>query len=227
MTVNEILQWVNFRLNKSQTGNTLNQSEFNTCLAWGNLEYFKIKYGLPEEYPPGMPLPRQAWAVTQENIDALSPFLKGKGGRDFAPLKLDNNGRADIPSDYVHYSSIRYGKVPVDVVSNDVYGDRLNSPITYGSKRYPFVTFYAGYMEFSPIDLGYVNFDYLRLPSTPIWGATIVNDQYVYNPNTSVQLEWSDIYHLDIANLILGYAASNLRDGTIMQVAQQRKISGQ
>jgi hypothetical protein len=82
-------------------------------------------------------------------------------------------------------------------------------------------------MEFSPVDLGYVNFDYLRLPSTPIWGATIVNDQYVYNPNTSVQLEWSDIYHLDIANLILGYAASNLRDGTLMQVAQQRKISGQ
>ena len=75
--------------------------------------------------------------------------------------------------------------------------------------------------------MGFVNFDYLRMPETPVWGYTVVNDQPVYNTATSVQLEWSEIYHLDIANLILQYAANNLRDQLAIQIANNRKTTGQ
>lgn len=227
MTVEEIRQWVDFELNKNQTGGTLSPEEYNLCLSWANQEYFKIKYGLPEQYRPGMPLPAQAWSVTQENIDALSPFLTAKGGRDYPQLKIDIDGRATIPSDYVHASSIRYNDLAVEILSNDVVGNRLQSPITYPDKKYPICTFYSGYIQFYPKDLGYVNFDYLRMPETPVWAYTIVNDVPVYNPIASVQLEYAPIYHMDIANLIVSYAASNLRDQLAIQLAEQRKIQGE
>ena len=228
MNVNEIRDWVNFELNKHQSGNTLNQDEYNLCLAWANLEYFKTKYGLPEQYRPGMPIPSQAWAVTQENIDALTPFLMSLGGRDLPQLKVDIDGRATIPSDYVHYSSIRYNGKAVEVISNDVIGDRLQSSIVYPDKKYPVCSFYGnGYLQFYPTDLGFVSFDYLRLPATPYWAATIVNDEYVYNPNKSVQFEWSPITHTDLANLVLKYASENIRDFQMTQIASVRQDKGQ
>jgi hypothetical protein len=227
MTVDEIYQWVNLELNKSQTGGTLNPEEFNLALKWANQQYFKTKYGLPETYTPGTPLPPQAWSITQENIDALSPFLKGKGGRDYPALKVDIDGRASIPPDYVHVSSVRYGNKAVEVLSNDVLGDRLSSALVYPSEKYPICTFYGGYIQFHPVSLGFVNFDYLRMPETPVWAYTVVNDQAVYNSNASIQLEWNPIYHIDIANLTLQYAANNLRDQLAMQMANNVKIQGQ
>lgn len=227
MTVNEIKQWVEFELNKSQSGNTLNKDEFNLALSMANQEYFKLKYGLPEDYAPGRPLPRQAWSVTQENIDALSPFLMGKGGRDLPQLKVDINGQATIPNDYIHYSSLRYNGKPIEVVSNDVFGDRLQSPIVYPDEKYPICTFYSGYIQFAPKGLGYVDFDYLRMPVTPVWAATIVNDEYVYNEAGSTQLEWGESYHQDIANLCLKYASINIRDFNMTNVANQRQDKGQ
>lgn len=227
MTIDEIYQWVNLELNKSQTGGTLSPEEFNLAAKFANQQYFKIKYTLPEEYQVGNPVPRQAYPLTQENIDALSPFLKAKGGKDYPPLKLDKDGRAELMSDYVHYSSIRFGIRPVEVVSNDVLGDRLFSSIVYPTETYPICCFYSGYIQFYPITMRFVNFDYLRMPETPVWGYTVVNDQPVYNPATSVQLEWSEIYHLDIANLILQYAANNLRDQLAIQIANNRKTTGQ
>jgi hypothetical protein len=227
MTVEDIRNWVNFELNKHQTGNTLSKDEYNLCLKWANEEYFKLKYSLPEQYRPGQPLSGQAWAVTQENIDALSPFLMAKGGKNYPQMIIDTNGFANYPSDYVHVSSIRYGKRVVEVVSNDVLGDRLDSPIVQPTSQYPICCFYSGYIQFYPTDLKFVNFDYLRMPTTPIWGATIINDEYVYNPNTSTQLEWPEFTHIDIANMIVNYAAKNLRDFDMVQVSENRKDKGQ
>ena len=226
MNVDEIKKWVEFELNKNQSGNTLNKDEYNLALSMANASYFKTKYGLPEEYQPGKPLPRQAWAVTQENIDAMTPFLMGKGGRDLPQLKIDINGFASYPSDYVHHSAIRYNGRPVEVISNDVIGDRVSSPIVYPDKKYPVCSFYAGYIRFYPADLGYVDMDYLRFPATPVWAATILNDEYVYNPAGSTQLEWPVQTHQDLAALVLQYASINIRDFNVEQLSQRRKIDG-
>jgi|LauGreDrversion4_2_1035121.scaffolds.fasta_scaffold00631_5 hypothetical protein len=227
MNVNQIRDWVNFELNKHQSGNTLNKEEYNLCLAWANAEYFKIKYGLPEEYRPGMPLPRQAWAVSQKIIDDLRRFLVGKGGKNLPQLTIDINGYADLPDDYIHYSSIRYNGRAVETISNDVLGDRLQSSIVYPDKSYPLCVFYDTYLQFYPKDLGYVDFDYLRMPITPYWDAVIVDDEYVYKPSSSVQLEWPDDTHTDIANLIIKYASENIRDFGMTQLAKQRQNDGQ
>lgn len=227
MNVEEIRQWANFELNKHQTGNTLNQEEYNLCLAWANREYFKTKYGLPEEYRPGMPLPRQAYPVSQKIIDDLRKFLVVMGGKNAPLLTIDVNGFADIPSDYIHVSSIRYQGRAVEFLSDDVIGDRLQSSIVYPDEKYPVCVFYNNYLQFYPKTLGSAEFTYLRMPVTPFWAATIVDDEYVYDPTKSIQLEWPEDTHVDISNLIIKYASENLRDFSMTQLATNRQDKGQ
>lgn len=227
MNVEEIRQWANFELNKHQTGNTLDQEEYNICLKWANSEYFKIKYGLPEEYRPGIPLPRQAYPVSQKIIDDLRGCLVVMGGKNAPLMTIDINGFADIPADYIHVSSIRYQGKTVEFVSDDVLGDRLQSSIVNPTKEYPLCVFYNNYIQFHPINLGEVQFTYLRMPVTPFWASAIVNDEYVYDPTKSVQLEWPEDTHTDIANLIVKYASVNLRDFQATQMAMNRQDKGQ
>lgn len=226
MNVDEIKKWVEYNLTKDQSGNTMSPSEYNICLKWANNELFKWKYSLPEQYAPGRPLPSQAWSITQENIDALSPFLIGRGGKNHPQLKVDINGQALIPNDYIHHSSIRYNGRPVEVVSNDVIGDRVTSSIVNPTEKYPICSFYESYIQFYPKVLSYVDFDYLRMPVTPIWAYTIINDEAVYNPSGSIQLEWKEQLHPDFANLVLQYATNNLREFNMNQIAQRRKTEG-
>lgn len=227
MDVNEIRDFVNFKLNKDQTGNTLNKDEYNLCLAWANLEMFKIRYGLPEQYAPGRPIPAQGYQITQKMIDDMRYFLVSKGGKNLPLLKVDINGYAEFPKDYVHYAALRYNDTPIELVSVDVVGQYLTSSIVAPSHKFPIATLYDTYIQFYPKDLAFVQMDYIRVPTTPYWDAVIVDDSYIYKPNSSVQLEWPVDVHSDIANLVLSYAAENIRDGFATQLAQQRKIQGQ
>lgn len=54
--VNSIYEYCLWQLNKEQSGNSLSPDQFNSGLAWSNLEYFKLKYGLSEDYQAGDPL---------------------------------------------------------------------------------------------------------------------------------------------------------------------------
>lgn len=226
VSVDDIYKRVNYLINKEQTGNILNKDEYNNCLKWANLELFKRLYGLPESYRPGQPLPPMAYEETQYIIDSMSRFKVNKGGRDYPVLLIDKNGQASLPADYVHYSSITYGKRPVEMLRDSQYQDRLDDSIVYPSKQDPICTLYGNYIQFQPIDLGSVNFVYLRLPDTPFWGATIVDDEYVYSPALSTQFEYGDVQLTDIASMIVGYASTNLREGFTKQVADSRTING-
>jgi hypothetical protein len=171
-------------------------------------------------------LPAMAYEQTQYIIDTLSRFKVNKGGRDYPVLLIDKNGQANLPVDYLHYSSITYGKQPVEMLRDSQYQDRLNDSIKYPTKKDPICTIYGDYLQFQPTDMGAVNFVYLRLPETPVWGATIQNDEYVYSAALSTQFEYSDIDLTDISSMIVGYASTNIRDQFTKQTADQRTIMG-
>lgn len=226
VSVNDILIRANYLLNKENTGNTLNKEEYNNCLQWANLEFFKRRYGLPEEYRPGMPLPSMGYEETQLIMDAMSKFKVNKGGKNSPVLLIDANGWATLPEDYVHYSSITYGTSPVEMLRDSQFQDRLGDSIKMPTKKHPIVTMYEDYLQFQPTDLGTVKFVYLRLPETPVWGATLVNDEWVYSEALSTQFEYSDIDLTDIASMIVSYASTNLRDPFAKAVAENRINTG-
>lgn len=224
--VNAIYDFVNYQLNKSVSGNSLSPTEFNLGLEWSNLEYFKLKYGLSEDYQVGRPVAPVTYEISQKIMSDMRTLRTVLGGKNAPAMAVDINGWADIPSDYLHVSTIKYNGNIVEVLREDFLGDRLNNSIKYPSKTNPICVFQENYIEFYPKDLGFVEFSYLRLPQTPVWGYTIVNDQPVYNPATSVQSEFPQDCLSDIANLILGYSAKDLRDQLMIQQAELRKKEG-
>lgn len=226
VTVEDIRQQVFYLLNKHQSGNTLNGAEFNQALKFANLSFFKRRYGLPESYRPGMPLPAISYEVTQLIIDGLSPFKVTRGGRDYPVITVDKNGWAALPPDYIHASSITYNVTPVEILRDSQFQDRLNNSITFPSKKDPICSIHAGYIQFQPTDLGSVNMVYLRLPVTPVWGYTITNDEEVYNAATSVQPEWNDVDMGDFVNIIVEYASNNLKDAFTKQAADSKIQNG-
>lgn len=233
MTVDELKRFVEFIINKEQSGNSITPDQFNLLLGRASDDYFKLKYGLPEEYQPGSPLPRQAYAVSQKIIDDLRPFIKT------GSLTIDAEGKGKYPTDYVHVSAVRYmfitqdecgdpkavEKTVTELEDNQV-AEISSHSLRFPTKEYPYYTFYSDHIQFFPNDLNTVKFNYLKYPEQAVWGFEIENDVAVYNPDTSTQLPWPKITHNDIARMILSYEGINLREQQLIQYVETIKAKG-
>jgi hypothetical protein len=238
MTVWEIYQFIEFRANKDQSGRSYTPEQFNLACKAVNIEYFKLKAGLPEEYRVGAPMPRQAWQLTQKITDDLRMFMHVMG-IDGPQLQINRFGLATLPANYVRESSIMYdngqtvgctteeGWVPVEVVTDAVWADRIGSSLKYPDKENPFCRFIGSRVEFRP-KIPSVNMTYLRMPNPAILGYTIdSNNDIVYNPATSTQFEWPEDTHTDIANNLYSWLGENLNSPLMIQQAERRKMQGQ
>lgn len=251
MNLDELYKFINYITNKEQSGNTIPPDTYNLLLKTANIDVFRVKYGLPQEYKGGA-LPIQAYESIQLITDALSPFKVVMGEDN--PLLINEDGKAKIPNDYVHYSSLIYkqyvynsGKYVIDECGNEVFiqekskykyrnievlkdaevGDYLSNSLKYPTKENPVCCFYNDYIQFYPKDLHNVIFVYLRLPVTPYYYYEILDDYtYKYIPEKSIELEWREDMHLDIARIILGYIGINLRENDLYQYVEAQKIKG-
>lgn len=239
MNVWEIYQFINFRANKEQSGRSYTPEQFNISAKAVNIDLFKVKAGLPEEYRPGAPFPRQAWQITQKITDDLRRFMFVMG-IDGPQLQINKHGLATLPTDYIRESSIVYdngktvgceteeGWVAVEPVTDGVWADRLSSSIKYPDKEYPICRFMGNKIEFRPKNLRSVNMTYLRIPQPAVLGYTIDdNNDIVYNAATSTQFEWPEDLHTDIANMMFIWLGENLSSQMMIQEGQQRKNQGQ
>jgi hypothetical protein len=253
-----LLSFINYCANKEQSGNTISPVEFTQLLQVCNLKYFKKKVGVPEEYQPGMPLPRQQFEITQSNSDSLSPFKKFMGEYNTDPLYIDANGYSPLPDDYFYHSACSF----LDAVNNpdcsptikprivevltDAQWDAVTSSVIRPpSRKYPVMNYQSHFIRFAPIDLGQVQFIFLRYPTNPYYDYYIdSNGAYIYLEegeshtlqageegsagqtsgvvvSLSKELEWNEVGKLDIANLVLQHIGINLREGQLFQYADK------
>lgn len=228
--------FVNDLANKSQSGNAFSPTQYNLCLQFVDYIIMNVKYGLPSQYTRGVPIPIQGWELSQENTDALSQLKVYLGGKGKPQLKVDNNGFANKPADYMHLSSMAYltydadsneVRNPISVVKDGDWDVRLSDELTKPSYEYPCCRIQNTYYEFRPKNLGYVDYVYLRQPIPAVLAYTIdANSNIVYDPTNSVQLEWPENLKGDIANIIYNWLGNNLKDGTIMGQSEQYKQQG-
>lgn len=248
MNLGQVFKLVNFISNKDQTGDTITPEQFSEIILPAvNIMFFKKKYGLPEDYQPGQPIPRQAWELTQKISDDLRKF------KEIQPAWLiDSAGISQIPSDYVHRSSITKTYIPytgaqpktvvVEELTDSEAASRRSNSITGPTVKNPFCVFHKNYIQFYPSNLQSVEFVYLRLPKTPFFDYTIANDEYIFlpqgqfhngtvlpagTPSRTVELEWPEETHIDFVNRIMEYVGINLREDQLINFAQQAKISGE
>ena len=240
--VDTVLELVNFISNKEQSGNTMKIPQYNLIIELVNIDILKKTYGLPEEYQPGQPLPRVSYEITKKIMDDLK-HLKVRMGVDVPVLTLNQYGRADIPTDYLHLSSARYRYFTknkcgnavektndIELLTDAQIGDRLGNSITMPTKKHPCMAIYSNYFQFYPEDLKQVELTYLRLPRTPYYNATLVSganeDYYDFSETGSQHFEYPTDTLSDIVMKILSYIGINIREQQVTQYAEMKSEKG-
>lgn len=107
-------------------------------------------------------------------------------------------GTFDKPSDYMWFSACRaiaYGQNEqgqtvqitngVDLLSDAEWAERRSDPFEAPASDLPILKELATKFKFYPTDVLRIELDYLKLPSPPVWGYTVVSNIQVYDSATS------------------------------------------
>ena len=240
VSVKLVLDLVNFISNKETSGNTMKIDEYNTLIKGVNIDMLNLRYGVPEQYRAGQPLPQMSYEVTKKMIDDLR-YLKVRTGVDVNPITIDQWGRCPIPADYLHLSSATHNRVinnnceikdiePADIelLSDAQIAPRRQNSVTKPTLIDPCMAIFSTYFQFYPRELRNVELTYLRFPNTPYYAYTIDEDtdEYIYDAVNSVNFEFPDDCLIDIVRFVASYVGINLKETAVIQYVEQVKNEG-
>lgn len=232
INVDEIKQFVDSIANKEQSGNSYTPNIFNLWLRRGADAIFKKEYGLAEDYKPGAPLPDIGYELTQKIKDDLRVF------KETVTIVVDVNGKAILPTDYVHYTSFEFQKVVnaapsvtitpkfIEVIDDDKWTGRKNHPVKGPSKDYPILNFNSDHVLVEPKDLYQIDITYLRYPVTPEWAFTVEDGVEKYDAGNSTNVELPQMLTNDIGWFILSYLGIRNADDVVTPQADKVKTVG-
>lgn len=234
INVNEVKIFIDFIANKEQSGTAYSIEQLNNAFQAANTDLFKLRYGLPEQYAPGMPIPRMSYEVTQKIKDDLKAF------KEVLTLQVDSLGIMNLPTDYVHKTSVLYNKITnglcgeaplkvkieVELIDDDKWAERCSNSIKTPTLDFPICNILKDSIRFEPKTLRNIEFSYLRMPKQPMWAYTFDSGIEVYDQSASVDFEWSSILLTDITKIILGYLSINLRDQELKDAMELYKDKG-
>ncbi len=241
--VDVLYEFIRYIIKKESTGH-LSPDEYNRLLPRGVEDFFIQRYGLPERYQPGSPLPPISWELTQKIGDDLRPL---KTVIDNHPATLEGRSReAAIPSDYVHYASHVYWQTTgiscsdsspcsrrIEIFPEDIFWDRVCHPNKAPTLKNPIGCYYADHIKLFPKTMDVIQLVYLRYPKTPHREYDTVNDRDVYLATglgetgiPTQQIELPEITTNQIARIILSYIGINLREQMLLQYAEAIKAKG-
>lgn len=254
MNNKDVLDFVNGILNKDQAGRVISPDRFNTLLKTASIRQFKRKMGLPEEYRPGQPIPRDYYEVNKRSTESLRRFKKIMGEGISGQMIISKYGYSDLPSDYFIVRYVNYvndGVIrEVKIVEDKEYNECMSDSITFPTLRNPIINLEDERVKLRPLGMQFVNFAYFRLPLTPVYDYYIDNStlEEVYlevgqtppeikvtysgyssaadNRSVSVELEWNDVDKMDIAMIILSDMGVNIRAQEVVQYAEMVKAKG-
>ena len=188
MTLQEILNFVNYVANKEQQGLSLSPEQYNSLLIGFNVQLFQSEIDAVEvaAKQAGTPVYRLF-----SGVSSLRPFRK------FANLTTDVSGVAPLPTDYVHYMSLTSlfnGTYrDIDVITEEDMANRRTSLMETPLSIKPACTMYGTSAKFYPSTVGHapnglVELSYIKKPSSPYYDYCVQKDTgvVVYMPVGSV-----------------------------------------
>lgn len=171
----------------------------------------------------------------QQIVDSLFPFLVE------LRIPIGAKGVVTLPNDYRHRLEVGYLEVfnagceggltikpkPMHYLAANEVIETLSSPIRKPSKAKKIYkhTFVNGAMLVYPDDLtGYVHFKYLRDPRQAAYNTTfdVVNRQQIFDPLTSIDLEWNEQDRDNIVDLLLLMKGISIRESALTQWVVQK-----
>lgn len=223
---------MNFIINKDYEGNAFTPDQLADLVKVANLELFKIKMGLPEDYAPGQPLSRQGLDLTQRLTDETK-FLK-----KLDPTITVINGIIAYPSNYFTINALRHNYtrnvdgVPtsiyrmIEILTEDEYSDRagkwLKRPTTWDAVA---VIRDDGIYVF-PKSIVSAEIAYIKYPAEPTFAYILQTGYITEDTVNTVEFEWPEILHMDLVRIMLSFMGVHLRDEQLFQYAEQKKAAG-
>jgi hypothetical protein len=218
MNLQEAFDFLNFWINK-YTGAWYTIPELELVVDRGQMSLY-------EDLQP-------QYAISQRVKDALTPF---RARYNFYPI--DNpNGLIIVPySNYINLldlqitytdSSGRLNYTPIKMYNEDERANRLMSQINPVTPQLPIgeVSGFAQFQLYPQVPYtGTVT--YFRRPTKPVFGYTVQGGRViVYDPLTSVQLEWAENWHNVLLMKALSSIGINIGEQDILQYAELKNQS--
>ncbi len=230
MTLFEAFNFMNFVLDKDYNGQVLKPDYFNTLLLASNISYYKLKFGLPEEYRPGQPVPRQAVDISRKLTDDLRAF------KITATMTIDGSGIGSFPGGYSHMDSMKYGRAvtidtvgytywsPVEELTSGQAADRLGNYTKRPTEKNPIGEYTSTGVIVYPVTINQVTIVYYRMPIQPVFIWSVSNDEI--SDNGSTEWEWPVDCHMDLVRLMSSDMGINVREQLITEFSEMKLQKG-
>lgn len=127
----------------------------------------------------------ESYARTRRISEFLQPFMK-RATPDFS------GGAQDKPEDFEHHISLRTATVPVEILEHYEFETRRSHVNKPPSNDYPIGRYTATQIEVLPTTITTTTLEYFKLPVKAVYAYDVDGDDYVYNDDDSVALEWSE-----------------------------------
>ncbi len=168
--------------------------------------------------------------VKTKKIDAyLSPFKRT------VELTLVSGVKV-LPGDYAHYREayLSDGVTKVDIIADAYWNSRVNRKLGAPTAAQPIARIemigsspvLSIKVHPAPAD-SKVILEYFKTVATPRYGYSIEGNRYVYDANTTVDVEFPPGLYPDITNRLLQMFGITLREGQLVQMMEQAKITEQ
>lgn len=219
-------------LNKDFTGNSFTPDRFSQLIKVVNIDKFKQKMGLPEEYQPGHPLPKEFAEITQKVADDLRIF------KVYMPNTPAPVGLLPYPADYAHRDDILYSEsetidgvitsIPrlVEIMRESHASARRGNYTKQPTTSHPIAVMRYNGIQIFPVTITVVDFTYWRWPKDPVFSYVQGEGYITYNAAGSTEFEWPVDNHIDLVRMMLDYMGVHLREADIVQYANAKIQSG-
>ena len=195
---------------RKERGVFLSTSEFTSAMDWSQLEFYQSCFSV--------------YGVNQTIHDALSNF---KVRQQFTS-SLD--GTVLFPSDYLHLLGGAFTVTgstvnPIRFLTQDELPQALTAQLRAVSLSAPIAVDSAGGFYLYPQSQQIGFYTYMRRPATPVLAVTYSGTDgrtVTYDPNNSVQLEFTDIYLNNILSRALKVIGINMDEQGIEAFAQSQ-----
>jgi hypothetical protein len=210
--VNYFKEFCQFVMNKTQSGRSFTEVQFNQVANQAQLQIFERDF--------------QLFMQTERITEFLKTFLKK------TVLNVPATGESSYPSDYQHLSALRkyyvktngQGKmIEIKEVKNVNWGLMQMSQLMEPTLRFPKYSEFSDVIRFLPKNIGIVEIDYFKTPTAPVWGYVTTSGRPVYDPTASTDFEFVDTYINEVAAIFLSLVGCNLKDTELAGFTQMWK----
>jgi len=231
MTLGEIYTLIEFIVNKDY-GNIITPERFKMLIKVVNIDLFRQKYGIPEEYQPGRPIPNERADITLKNTDDLKAFK----------LRLPNRTVEDgvmlYPADYAHRDTVvyNYSKTinsvatslprPVEILRESEFASREGNYTKRPTLQNPIGVMRVDGIHIRPITIASCDLNYYRFPADPEFVYTEEDGYFTYDSASSTEPEWGKDEHFTLTKMCLALIGVNLRIEEIVAYSEQKLKTG-